>query len=447
MFNSISRNAGKLVGSILSTAKWLVGGAYAVSAGSLAVGGILTGTGAALSGLSITTGVSGIGASAIGFGLGAAGATTGFIAGIGMILPPVGFGIAAFVALPAIVGGFLEVGKRAYDSYSKAQGAAKILSVISSIVFSPINFASGFFKTASNMYQGKGWLQGSLRATNQQLNDEFKGEENSITGPILPLRIKRVIDRITVGPVVGLFSGLAGGFYNAGRKILESRSIAEGLGNLLFLAAPRIIAGPLQGLYRGFYGSRPGLDTFKHINAPSDESAVGVFSDVSKYSRKRAAKKAIITQTRIAEDKSSVNEIMQGLTNGNQTSNWTSSRIARVRSNLIRENHGLDNVPRKTRNQLDKAADLALEKESLEATLPASTPVSPNLAGSPATYANDDWLATPPTSPHPAGRQVNESKGTAPNAFGPFNSQPDFVTEEAGSQPSPHQGLTHRKRD
>jgi len=363
----LSKYTGIFTGGVINSLKWLIGGAYFIAFNLIGIGSMLGGIGSIFG----ASGLIGVGATITGAGTFAAGTTTGILAGIGMSLPPLAIAIAATLALPAIVGGLSEAYERLIESTVNAKGWKKIPTIFAGIIASPINFISGFIKTTSNMWKGEGWYS-SVAATQLELQGEFAGEHDSTLGALLPLYLKRKLDRAVVGPVFGLISGFVGGIKQGVNRIKQDYKSGDILGlfiNSIFGLTIRTIKGTLQGIWRGMIGGKgPGYDTHKHLNSRSpSKTAVGIFSNNnSKYVKKRKKKLKKNLNLQSTELGGSVSCIMTKLKPLQHRLYWKSDELKRE---INKFDAGKSRISKDSRDELENAYLMAKKQEAIRKRL------------------------------------------------------------------------------
>lgn len=174
------------------------------------------------------------------------------LAGLGLASNPVGWGITALLALPAIAGGVYEAGTRLLSSAKNQDGSINILrlsfALSTAIVTIPINFLYGFCRTAYHLMTGKGYY-GAFKEAKKNIDIDIV-KENALSdfggGSIFRCLIPPVVDRAlglaVIGPIVGFFAGA----YNT----------------LTFKNFPWSLASLPAAMWRGLWsGTRAAVDT------------------------------------------------------------------------------------------------------------------------------------------------------------------------------------------
>lgn len=186
--------------------------------------------------------------------------------GLGFSWTPVGWGIAAIAALPAVVGGLYEAGARTWqfikgseDSSAGARLLRGLAAVVTAPITFPLNFTYGFVRTAWHMLTGKGYL-GCIKETYNNVNRDLRYE--TVTADhggrsLLRGLVPNYVDRLVVGPAAGLLRGAA---YST-VQVLTGEAFGSGKAFL------KVLRAPWQGMWRGFaYGSHAGADVYSYLS-------------------------------------------------------------------------------------------------------------------------------------------------------------------------------------
>ncbi len=216
------------------------------------------------------------------------------VSALGLVTNPIGWGVLGILALPAVAGGFYEAWSRIINAGGGRDNSflKKAFSVMMAVALSPLNFAYGFCRTAFHMATGRGYL-GCVKTTVQGVNTDLIRESAAADaggGSWLRGAVPSVVDRLAVGPVLGVVSGFTASLYKAFNFVMEhvwdSDSIPKILKPLAFIAGLGIgtaITMPFNigmGIWRGIRsGSQAAIDTFQYWGTGQSEHSARSLND------------------------------------------------------------------------------------------------------------------------------------------------------------------------